>query len=354
LYGNTPIQPNFPQKIVNSQLSCEFPAPTDFQISEAGSTWLLATWTPAQVIPPNYRLRTFEVVSGVLVNTMDVLGGNTFARILNLNPGVLYRVEMRALCSEGNESDLLGSAQRPTLILELVVSGFSMSCSTPGCVMVPGSPICEFNYSNGSVTPFRILKPGQVERKFYISKPTSNKFKVEYNTLNEPGSPITILCTGASANQTQAPPCSTTTYLVYSEGVEIASFEVSDMSTAASTGKIRLLSAGVKVSIAKLECPSVKSGGSNDRTVEATFATAPIISPNPFTNHLNIQLPTLTPETPVSLALYDLQGRLVATQFGRDDNQMYTLSTENLKPGMYFLRIEAGGEVSTTKVVKTQ
>ncbi|MBN8677338.1 MAG: T9SS type A sorting domain-containing protein [Chitinophagales bacterium] len=54
------------------------------------------------------------------------------------------------------------------------------------------------------------------------------------------------------------------------------------------------------------------------------------------------------------IALFDLQGRRILTQRWPAEQANITLDTENLTPGMYFLRAESGGISETVKVVKTQ
>lgn len=77
-------------------------------------------------------------------------------------------------------------------------------------------------------------------------------------------------------------------------------------------------------------------------------------SPNPFTNTLEVKIPYATTENDVKVNLYDLQGRLMLSEKTPGGTQIRSLSTENLLPGLYLLRVDAGDRSETIKVVKTQ
>lgn len=64
-------------------------------------------------------------------------------------------------------------------------------------------------------------------------------------------------------------------------------------------------------------------------------------------------LVTLNGSGPAELNIFDLTGRLVATPYQGEINGSYsfTWSAGDLVPGMYFLRLEQGGEVSTARVM---
>jgi hypothetical protein len=56
---------------------------------------------------------------------------------------------------------------------------------------------------------------------------------------------------------------------------------------------------------------------------------------------------------PAELNVFDLTGRLVATPYQGELNgtQMFNWNAGDLTPGMYFLRLEQGGEVSIARVM---
>jgi hypothetical protein len=88
----------------------------------------------------------------------------------------------------------------------------------------------------------------------------------------------------------------------------------------------------------------------DDKSVSSTLSA----SPNPFTNTLEVKIPYATTENDVKVNLYDLQGRLMLSEKTPGGTQIRSLSTENLLPGLYLLRVDTGDRSETIKVVKTQ
>ena len=87
---------------------------------------------------------------------------------------------------------------------------------------------------------------------------------------------------------------------------------------------------------------------SNNAITDVTFM-------NPFTGDLKIQLNLATAQA-VSLSLYDMQGKLVASQkskmYDASSSTIILNNTANLKSGMYVLKLNAGTEQAVYKVVK--
>ena len=78
------------------------------------------------------------------------------------------------------------------------------------------------------------------------------------------------------------------------------------------------------------------------------------VSPNPFSNRLEINIPYATEENDVKVQLFDPHGRLILSQVTAGGLQIRSLDTEVLQPGMYLLRVETGERAETVKVIKTQ
>ncbi len=77
-------------------------------------------------------------------------------------------------------------------------------------------------------------------------------------------------------------------------------------------------------------------------------------SPNPFTKLLDLKIPFATEENDVRISLYDLQGRLAMSVTTPGGAQTQSISTQDLQPGLYLLRVETGDRAETIKVLKTQ
>lgn len=68
--------------------------------------------------------------------------------------------------------------------------------------------------------------------------------------------------------------------------------------------------------------------------------------PNPVVNYLNIEL-----KNPTEISIIDVKGRVVYSKYSSVLNEKIQL--ENLNSGLYFIRIETNGFVSTKKIIKT-
>lgn len=83
-------------------------------------------------------------------------------------------------------------------------------------------------------------------------------------------------------------------------------------------------------------------------------ATLGPVAPNPVRSSAVIRY-SLPIATPVSLVVYDPQGRRVATLLDRvfqdAGRQEVPVQADHLKPGVYLYRLEAGGGSATRKMV---
>ncbi len=79
-----------------------------------------------------------------------------------------------------------------------------------------------------------------------------------------------------------------------------------------------------------------------------------IPSPNPASNHMRYTLQLAQPQDDVKSVLYDMQGRLIKrTEHGRlpKGHKSLTMSTRDISPGKYFLRIETESTMKVRKVM---
>lgn len=105
---------------------------------------------------------------------------------------------------------------------------------------------------------------------------------------------------------------------------------------------------GAKLKVVK---PAVEEGSTN-LAEKAELK----ISPNPFLNStvINYQLPV---KGEVSLKLYDGTGRLIKTLLNEEKqagNYSLTMDSNNLKTGIYFVRLKAGNYTISEKITKTR
>ena len=337
--------------------ACDLLPPGNFQAIEIGTNWVKYGWSPSNA-QSQHRVRTFRAIDGFLLNTTDVGPGNMEVTIQDLPSEVECYGEITTICSNGDEGKSARSLNFIVLILDLIVSGYNPQFNTATCPLFgPGS--CEF--SNTGITAFNVVKNGTgfsrifgMERDFF-APPTYHAHLKDPNGTEK----FRFICPAGGAN----PPCQGPTQLEIwfhpTEGspIRIAKFTASSTNTASNLTFIELIS-GYQVYqlLYKPGRPSLPSNGSiqeRDQYLDILDSPLATASPNPFSEALDVKLPTPSTEQ-VSLSLYNLSGQKVIGQEFAGGQEQYTLPTEHLSPGFYFLRIEADGEVQTLKVIKSE
>lgn len=331
---------------------CTLPAPSMLMVTEIGTSWFKATWTPVTGAH-QYQIITRDASNGNVLNTTFVPGSINIATVSGLNPGMSVVPEIRSVCYGGELSP--GQTIGPTtgiIVIDVVGSSYSPSSrySNDNCLMQYGFPGgCNIT-NDGTSTEFSISDGGNNIAYFnayknangYVSiKRENTPFPFSFHNDGD-GKYISI-----NYNGTQS---------------------VAKISTSVATasGQRRLFRCDLT------EC----DGGNNDnypihRVIatgmtqssldarneqEQSFDLANQVSatPNPFTDLLEIQIPFATPENELHLALYDLQGRMMMSQHIANGGPLQTIETGHLPTGVYILRVECAGKAETIKVVKTQ
>jgi hypothetical protein len=133
--------------------------------------------------------------------------------------------------------------------------------------------------------------------------------------------------------------------------------------------KIQVCFQGQDICIARSGAPAlVKKGaylGGCDQTVSKAknnipnaqakeLQNKPIASPNPFTDHATLSFSVMQ-QGPVTLRVYDMNGRLVSTLFNRVAEKgsfhQVTLEAGKLAAGVYIARLQTAEGVSQQKIV---
>ena len=70
------------------------------------------------------------------------------------------------------------------------------------------------------------------------------------------------------------------------------------------------------------------------------------VYPNPVTDYLNIELE----ETVLLFGLYSVDGRIL--QKSNPNAGRFVIRTENLRPGVYFIRLQTARQLFTEKIIK--
>jgi hypothetical protein len=74
--------------------------------------------------------------------------------------------------------------------------------------------------------------------------------------------------------------------------------------------------------------------------------------PNPATSIVSLQLTGLAANAPMEVALYNVLGQAVIQDQTRYNGQHYELNLQDLNPGVYIVKLQAGGKVYTKNFVK--
>lgn len=338
--------------IENSECApCDEPAPNNFKIIEASPSTLKATWDPPTNQPHEYNIKVFLFENGSLLQNFNKPGSTTEVVVTNLAPNTTYEVKITPVCEDGTMGTESRSDIATTSIIDLIVSGYSAPPSYDfNCTIDAVDEYCNISPPEGNVVLFRIFKTGTNQsRDFGVFRPNecdnyviktpagNNKFSFACD-----GSTLTINYLGSLAGNFA---------ITIPEAPNTPRrFTALDLVTGSSGFQVQRI-------VVESGYPDNQPGGAcpgSNRSSNAAFVPAFNIAPNPFTNQLDIQVPTANINESIELNLYDLQGRRVMVLRSPGGQQTITLNTGHLSPGIYFLRVESGGLVQTVKVVKTQ
>jgi hypothetical protein len=279
--------------------------------------------------------------------------------------GEEYKLVINSIC-EGGENSFLEAKIGPlnTLILDLVVIGYNPPNYGDYCQLV-SSGTCTFDHTPNLVTGFKI-RNGADSRLFGVrpimDDGDNTHFIIELDQNNSSENLKYKIRCEVNGSQTSEPDCSTDWYKIFRvrSGVgetAIAKFNLTNFS---SNGQLNyvVLSAGDTLTRLRPEsgtrpAPPRTPVRLRDETGEtsANFSNV-FVSPNPFSDALNVFLGNSTAES-IHLQMYNFSGQKVLDQQFTGRQEQYSLSTANLPPGFYLLRIEADGEVQALKVVKS-
>lgn len=332
--------------------SCILPSPSTLLVTEVGSTWIKVTWS--QVMGAvQYHITTRNANTGAVLSSIYVSPAQNGATIENLPTGTDVQPEIQSVCSDYLES--LPATVGPvngTIIIELVTGNFSV-CGTPSvgsCTMGYNTPSgnngCDM--INGTYTYFQISDPSNAYHAY---------FRASKNTSNE----ATDVQAASGGQPFQ--------FANASDGSHVKIFfntsEVADISSSQVSINQRKLHRYIKDG----------SNSGNDDTYliknvtgiygcsdgRAPFAEWQFdlegkvsVSPNPFTDKLEITIPFLAEGDQVTMGLYNMQGQLVFQQQVAAQSPVQYLSTENLPQGVYVLHVSAGTRHESVRLIKTQ
>jgi len=360
--GANPSMSNF--KSSSALLSIDPPA--YLNVTQVGTTWANVQW-PDVPGSANFHIVTKEFVSGNVVS--DVTGivySATGYTINGLSPGVTYYSTIWSIDGNGVQSESgTNSDNYDTIIVDLIAGGYTapqgMSSWVVNCTVGSGVPAsCNYTWALSPYTYFNIKNASDISKQINFM-------------LNENGGITYLMPNTLDPNYTlqefnfaQDPEGQ---YVDVFFGIrQIARLTVASPTALNPFGRLyRRDGSGsneeLGFPIEKMVPGNVKSGfsgpgESNSRSESDLLDDAGTMklsaSPNPFTQQLDIKIPYATDENAVTINLYDLRGRIVLTKQSIGRAQTISLPTEDLIPGVYFLRVKTGDRSDTIKVLKTQ
>lgn len=363
----TPEFPSNPEGApLNSPLSCNEPAPVNYHITDISTNEIRVAWD-APINPPfEYNIKVWETSTGNLVQNGNISGLLNVARGVGLQPGTEYRIRSTPVCSDGSLSVNYTEGVGTTLIVDLVVSIYNENYTPPSCALRAPNETCAVNPNPGNTVSCKVQRRPKFsnqgpERIFGVYK-VSATCLYPVVKVPEANSPFQFTCTNG---QTE---CTGSTVVIRIESDTIAEFKFNKPANGPQQivcvkmhQQYEIICWGTTGTADPnpVTCPGtptikLPSGGERNEDSENIATASLSVLPNPFTNQLEVQIPFANINENTELSLYDLQGRRMMDLITPGDQQSITLTTENLTPGMYFLRAESGGMIQTVKVVKTQ
>lgn len=318
-------------------LSCDLPAPSNFQAAEVGTTWVRLTWTQNTMM--SNRVRTYRASDNFLLNTTIVPASSAELVVTIPTNTECYSV-INAICEDGSNSGNEGtSSSFTTIIADIIVSGYSGGNGSPICYITAAGQTCTFG--NSVVFPFRIIN--NTSRGFGLERvsPLHYIFRVDnYNA----GQEYQFYCD----NNTDPDCFNTIQITVKHNGTKVAVLQVSQQATGLNTLICTQLEPNYTIQRLATELPG---GGRSVLTENETPLS--VSCPNPVQEVLPLQFNRIT-STPVDLRLFAANGQCLIQQHLAEGQQAYELTTASLAPGFYFLRVETEGLTETIKLFKTE
>lgn len=365
--------PIYPAKPVFDD-ACSLPAPSSLWVTDVGSTYISVAWTAVSGAS-QYRVKVKDLTIGSEIND-QLVSGTTFTQT-GLVGGHEYRFRVYSVCSNGDTGEAFTELTQRTIIIDLIVYASDYGNKPPQyeCHGTQGPVACNFLHSAGYEfwIEVRHTVNGVTERARYdaivessgnvslgLVSPTTGNYTLLTNYL------MTANQNGAYMGQEPVVPAETV-YVRLNNSLSVCYFT---MGHSGSTGYIYAWPiSGYEFWVLNPNDPP--TGGTSrvqagHTLTESAFAAADLAADrqnpaplnnttvvNPFSTTLQALLPAAS-ETPVTLRLYSLDGRLAGEREFPEGSTQCELPAADLPRGLYLLRIESGGQVETFKVIKTE
>lgn len=332
--------------IVETSINCNLPAPTNLQRVFVQPNTVVYTWNAVPGAVKYYAVLTDLTLGGIVVSQDPIGPTITFGGLI---AGHSYQFTVAAMCAEKEVSVNMTYDYflAPNIIIDLIAdlpygcSGFGTSI---GNYNATGSTYtCYHNWQTNHEYWMRIpTGVSEITLRFNKSTILSNHFDLA--VVDPSGSLYTLTCLGqpcyeARLSRNGSPML--TLFFPDNGGVATVSLNNSPFTFTVHDGCGMNFGGGGE----KLE-----KGSNYARQMNLTTA------PNPFTDLLTFYFPDAKQQDVIKARLIDLRGKVyvesVIEQQEAPDG-FYTIPTETLPAGMYFLQMETtSGQMVTRKVMK--
>lgn len=324
--------------------SCNLPAPFYVQVDEVGTSWIKLSWGGNTSY--KHRIRTYRASDNSLLNTKTVAAGTLNATIDSLPSGTEVYSIVNAICNDGLNSPFgTTSPTVVTMIIDVLIQAFTPDQNDGGCSFAGISSSCTFS-DNG--TTFKIYRTSNASdfRYFRIKHGVGFNYKAEVQDSNSrDNSSFDFLCADSSVPNCSGP---TNIYIWDVSGSAASLIGWFHTGVGPQTGTFYF----TKDSLATTDftIQKMKPARSSEEFSDNSHSFA---APNPFSNSLDLFIGNKDAEK-IHLQMFDLSGRVVLDRQFTGGQKQFTLPTENLSNGFYFVRLETDGVVETLKVVKSE
>jgi len=344
-----------PTKIVANEDVCNLSPPAFLNVLQVGTTWADLAWAPVAGAF-QFNIITYDLVTGLPVSNIYVPGSLNGVRVNGLIPGRVYYSRIWSVCFNMTRgSTFTGSDNFKAVIIELIVSGYvpqegegwTLNCVVPVRISNESCP-----FPNSTIpTYFNIRNPTGlpgIELNFMLTVEAA-VIILRPNTLDSDYGPPKYTFTEFDGKQVD----------IFFGGKPFAQVSGAVPTAAGDASFYKLPIQNNPLFIIEKLVPNQQFTGDPKGGDSSPFPTIHgtsylSVNPNPFTDHLDVGLPASTEETDVKINLFDLQGRLVLSEQTYGGSQTHSLSTQDLQPGLYLLRVDTGEKSETIKVLKTQ
>ncbi|MFN0176687.1 MAG: T9SS type A sorting domain-containing protein [Saprospiraceae bacterium] len=357
--------PSLPATIVpNPEFTeCDWPAPLNFRVEDAGTDWVLLAWDPILPNVVQHRVKTYLTNGNILVSNIVVPANQNTQIVNNLIPGEQYYSTIYAICPDGTDSKYFMKVDHPDgFITELIVSGYTGSNNLPICGVNATGEYCEFPIAPNITTFFKFRHSNNynLTRKFATYRESTSgklrakidpadgdgiyQFRIDNQVPDDQGVPgihFQVFTNGGTLllGVFQL-------YYHYSGGQTVGRLICESITDDYEIVKITSSGNAMKPPSDALQ------GSLEDRSSLVPAQLALAVAPNPFNATLDVMVNRSVQEKG-NIQLLNLSGQAVLEQPLIVGQERHTIHTAHMPAGFYFLRIEVDGEIKTLKVVKS-